>query len=259
MALTEYTPPTAVIATANLDQLAAIANEAHDRVEVALGNLRDIFKGSCIDAMSAGDALLRAKSLVPEGQWLQWVAANLHYSNITASHYMRIAFYRDEVEQWMAEGGNGTIVGARSILAELPKVYGKKAMMKDTAKELHNSGYTIAQIARDLDCSWATAKGWVDDQFEKRKLARQISALRRKREAERALAQQELARAVRKVGGKPDQAFSMLREKLIPLVDGMLGEETDPEARQALREALAAAHRCEDQIVRALRLARRIG
>jgi hypothetical protein len=67
-----------------LEDLAQEANDSHEQV---IKNTKQAISA----AWSAGQALLRAKSQTPHGEWLAWQKLNLNYSQQTASRYMTIA------------------------------------------------------------------------------------------------------------------------------------------------------------------------
>jgi hypothetical protein len=80
---------------ANLVQLAAQIDAAHERHEAAV-------RDGLAHARQAGDLLIRAKSALPHGKWLDWLVANSKVAPRTAQRYMRLA------EQWrevVAKGG----------------------------------------------------------------------------------------------------------------------------------------------------------
>jgi hypothetical protein len=73
----------------DLAALAAKANAEHAAAQKALGE-------SVRHAMAAGQALHDAKARVPYGQWLNWIRANLSYTNRTAALYMKLAQLSEE-------------------------------------------------------------------------------------------------------------------------------------------------------------------
>src|SRR5262245_13673057 len=84
--MTPYDPtPSAIVREGEtLGQLAKQINAAHTAGEAALDSVLGL-------AREAGELLIRAKKLVPHGEWLAWIKANFPFSQQTASVYMRIA------------------------------------------------------------------------------------------------------------------------------------------------------------------------
>lgn len=68
------------IQPASTQELEGIAQEVRTR----LGNISK-------DAIAIGHALLRAKELVPRGEWGSWLKANFNWSHSTALNFMRVA------------------------------------------------------------------------------------------------------------------------------------------------------------------------
>lgn len=97
-----------------LEQLAAIANSAHQHVHLAG---RDLIE----HAIRAGDALLKARRLVLDGRgrggWLEWAAEHVSMHVTTAYRYMRMAEHRDLV----LASDTTSIEGAIRLLADQPR------------------------------------------------------------------------------------------------------------------------------------------
>lgn len=67
-----------------LEQLAQRAMRAHENFQASM-------RQALSHALEAGQALLEAKALRPEGQWTKWLTANFRPSVATARGYMRLA------------------------------------------------------------------------------------------------------------------------------------------------------------------------
>ncbi len=89
-----------------LQDLAATANREHDAVGSAM-------REGLGHALAAGAALTEAKHRV-EGPWREWCETNLDFHHTTASWYVRIYTYRDELE---AAGAN-SFKGAMRVLRQ---------------------------------------------------------------------------------------------------------------------------------------------
>jgi hypothetical protein len=76
---------------------ATIARPAEDlqilaeEISIAHQAVEEAGRKALEQAKRAGDALHKAKKLVGHGNWLAWLAANAHFSRMTASRYMRVA------------------------------------------------------------------------------------------------------------------------------------------------------------------------
>jgi hypothetical protein len=77
-------PAAIVRAAADLRILASEINAAHAACE-------DKHRRGLEDARVAGEALIKAKSCLPHGQWLSWLADHVECSRIMAWRYMRVA------------------------------------------------------------------------------------------------------------------------------------------------------------------------
>lgn len=244
-----------IVAATTLEELAAIANAENDMAEVAIGSLRDVFRTAAYHAIRAGEALLKAKDLVEPGAWINWQTDNLTFARSTANRYMRIAAYRDDIDIWLADGGNGTIQGAWKFLMPMPGLHAKNVKRPDLQAEairLHKQGMTVQSVAQSLGVGWVTVKEWVDPAYSKARSASRRQRRAERKEAEKVLAQKERERAVRQRGGSAADAYALLRRALQRL-DVALADAVGDEEREQLRSAMAYAHKAEDEIVRAIR------
>ena len=76
----------------SLADLAIRINAEHDQMAKAV-------KRGLSHAIAAGELLIEAKKKVPHGQWLSWLKENCTVPERTASHHMRLARHRSELEQ----------------------------------------------------------------------------------------------------------------------------------------------------------------
>lgn len=75
-----------------LRQLAKLVTSHHQDVSLRLRRMRDYGRDCVTDGVLCGNALLRAKGLVPHGEWQAWLTENcptLRYENARA--YMKLA------------------------------------------------------------------------------------------------------------------------------------------------------------------------
>ncbi len=80
-----------VASQAALSTIAASINKAHSECMAADGDIRDVILGKINKARECGEFLLDAKERIGHGKWLNWVTANLAFSEDTAARYMRFA------------------------------------------------------------------------------------------------------------------------------------------------------------------------
>lgn len=69
------------------DALPGLANKINEATTAAESHARSAMQY----ALTAGELLVQAKSLVPHGEWQQWVEANCTIAPRTASAYMRLS------------------------------------------------------------------------------------------------------------------------------------------------------------------------
>jgi inactivated superfamily I helicase len=213
-------------------------------------------------AMRCGEALIEARRAVPDGSWAAWTKANLNMNQQAISRYVRIATYREHLLS--AEHRPRSINAAITYLRadSLPAIGTGRNGRRPTfdveeAKRLKRQGMTNKDIGQALGVSDVAV--WRQLTPGATRKAVQISNRNRTkhRAAQRALVEQELARSVTRVGGKPADAYALLRRTAIAL-DRAILEADDAEMAKTLRDALAYTHRAEDAIVRALGLERRV-
>lgn len=114
-------PMTKAIAKASLANYAAVINDAH---RAAFQSAQTAIE----HARVAGEHLIKAKAALNHGEWLPWLAANVHVSEVQAQRYMRIAHNWTAVEAKSVAVTDLTLRGALDALAK-PKV-------KDDSKPL---------------------------------------------------------------------------------------------------------------------------
>jgi hypothetical protein len=104
----------------NLDDLASTIRTAHEGVTLAAANMIEF-------ALTAGDALLRAKETVGHGKWLPWLKTECDLSERTAHRYMAIANARAVIE------ANPTRATDLGLTAVLKLISAEKRIPKKTA------------------------------------------------------------------------------------------------------------------------------
>ena len=98
----------------NPEEIASKINEEHTR---AFEKAQDALS----HARAAGELLIEAKGLLKHGEWGNWLAENVAFTERTAQSYMRLA------RNWESLSKNETIsdlglVKTLSLLSDVPKV-----------------------------------------------------------------------------------------------------------------------------------------
>jgi hypothetical protein len=98
----------------NHEEIASKINEEHTR---AFGKAQDALN----HARAAGELLIEAKSLLKHGEWGNWLAENVAFTERTAQSYMKLA------RNWDSLSKNETIsdlglVKTLSLISDVPKV-----------------------------------------------------------------------------------------------------------------------------------------
>lgn len=106
--------------------LAAEINRAHAQARAAA-------RTSLKRAIEAGDRLLEAKAVIGHGGWLEWLAANVSFSERTAQTYMRLASKKPELKS--AATADLTIEGAVEAIAGRTAPPARPRMMMLTDSE----------------------------------------------------------------------------------------------------------------------------
>lgn len=210
-------------------------------------------------AIRCGEALIEAREIVPEGEWLEWCETNLNLGTGTLHRYIRVATYKQEL--FAAERKPASINAAISYLRaiEAPAASSSRNGRRptfdvDEARRLRKQGMTYTNIGALLGVSDVAVWRQLTPGATKRTLV-YATRYKRKRAAERrALEQAERDKAVAKVGGAAAEAYALLRRTALALDQAM--REATANELHALRDALAHTHRAEDAIVSALRLER---
>lgn len=96
-----------------LPVLAAGINMEHQECLTAM-------RQSLAHALAAGDMLVEAKSLVPHGEWLPWLADNCAIPKRTAQLYMRLAKHREFIQTKSADVAHLTIQSAVELIDRKP-------------------------------------------------------------------------------------------------------------------------------------------
>ena len=199
-------------------------------------------------AIRAGQALMVAKKLVPQGEWERWLETECGLASRTAAQYVRLATYKALIPTHVHHSQTEALLYLRG----LPGIDGasNKPYPPETKHEAHRlstTGLYQRDIAHILGVSKSTIDRWVG-QGKKGKGDRRRY---REKAARKALRRQERDRAMLKAGGSIGLCYSMIR-KTAQALDRAHGEESDREIRLALGVAITKLHQAEDHIVRAL-------
>lgn len=253
MSIERVTPPT-------LDELAGVANAEHLALKGAEDRIRAAVSEGVLHAIRAGEALLAAQDLVPDGEWQRWVDANVRFHYATVSKYQRIAFYRVEVERWMADPqSKGSAIDAWKSLRGLPPMRSAKTIEPTVREEiaiLAGTGLSNREIARVVGVSDVTVRIHTDPEYAKLRQRQARAAGRRRKAAKSALDRQEIAAEIKRKGGSLAVAYEHIR-KLALALDAAMVETDEADERAEIREARSKVHLIDDAIVRASKLGRR--
>jgi hypothetical protein len=242
----------------SLGELATTACDAHElcrgAAELALAH-----------AIRCGDALLRAREAVKEGEWEMWVNENFPIPSMAKS-YMRLAYYKDHLIEFDGAGG---MRGALDYLRGLPSFVKNQRSYSDEivqeARRLLSQGLSQREVAGLLDVPRRTVEGWGNGDFEGGRTGRPTGKARlerkrlrhrarRERAARLALRREEESKLAKKAPDQIGEAYSLIR-KAAQAADRGAQETTKKEVREALNVALLRLHAAEDQVVRAVKAA----
>lgn len=227
----------------SLDELAATVNREHrlclEDIESALSH-----------AIRAGEALMEAKRFVPHGEWSRWVADNVRGDREKAWRYMRLAKYQDLIPPGLGQGD--AIVYLRSVVPSGRSSTASTPVYEEALRLCKQGDMSHEEIGRLLGVHRSTVSHWVagtrgGNRADKMRLARA-------KRARRALRQVERDKAMRRIGGKADEAYSLVR-RAAQEVDRAMGQAANREQRQRFGAALMKLLEAEDEIGRACRLA----
>jgi Protein of unknown function (DUF3102) len=231
-----------------LADLAATINREHELTYRAVVDALE-------HAILCGESLLHARATVPDGDWSRWVEHNLDMSRGAVQRYMRIATYRDHLLS--AESRPTSINAAITYLRDRPVLSAHNGRQPtfdvDEAKRLRSLGMTFTDIGTVLGVSDVAVWRQLTPGATRRTIAYTNRVRARQRAERRALADQERTKAVARTGGKPADAYALLRRCALAL-DRALADTKNEDVRKALRDALTYTHRAEDAITRALGL-----
>jgi hypothetical protein len=211
-------------------------------------------------AILCGEALIEARATIPDGQWMRWVDNHLDMSMAAIQRYTRIATYREQLLS--ADARPKSINGAISYLRGIgtPAISsgrnGRRPTFDvDEAKRLREQGMTYTDIATVVGVSDVAIWRQLAPGATKKTIAYTNRVRRQRRAEHRAYVERDLAEKVARVGGRPADAYALLRKTAIALDRALVDAETD-EMRKTLRDALTFTHRAEDAITRALGIER---
>jgi len=237
----------------SLEDLAATINSEHNLAYRATLD-------ALTHAILCGEALIEARTNVPDGEWLRWVADNLHIGSGALHRYVRLATYKHHLltAEHEPKSINAAIGYLRQIDAPASSTgrTGRKPSFDvDEAKRLRKQGLNFTQIGEALGVSDVAVWRQLTPGATAQAMRYTARARKQRRAAAKALAQQQRADAVARTAGNPAEAYALLRRCAVTL-DRAILDTTDSDEIAQLREALHHTHKAEDAIVRALRLER---
>lgn len=136
-------------------------------------------------AIACGDALLEAKTLVPNGEWMAWIEQNMPHNKRRSmcQNYMRLATLKEHVDPDLSITANLHLVrGLEKRSSATPRV---PSEIKAEALRLYATGeFTKAAIARMVGTTKESVRAWTDPAYAHRK-SQLCAARRRQQRAER--------------------------------------------------------------------------
>jgi transcriptional regulator with XRE-family HTH domain len=234
MALAEVRDPV------SLDEIVETVNREHQlAVQAGMSMVNH--------ALAAGDALARAKAMIPNGEWEQWLRASFPEKTPKQLRlYMRLAKYRDRVEA----ANPPTLSAAQRLLAG-EAIKPPDDEMKAEARRLRQQeDLSYAAIAARLGVTATTVNGWLNPRVAERRRKR---LNQESRTARRALHREQRANAARSADGAIAETYALLR-RTTQAAEAAAGEEGDREAKAVLALAQQRLYAAEDLISKAVRL-----
>jgi hypothetical protein len=249
------------LATLSPDRLGQMAVAAYADLNESADRLRDALNVGVHRAVRLGEILNAAKVAVPVGDWNRWLAATGIPAG-TARPYMWLS-RRAHV---LPPGVAMSIPDAMAYLRGIPELkalditaspWSKTDEQQAEARRLHAEGASIRSIAEAIGASWGVVKGWIDEDYAKKTKRRARRNSARTREAHALLARKEQDAAVRRAGGSAAEAYALLR-RCAKALETAVSEAEDDESKDTLRAAERAIVRVEFEILKALKIERRV-
>ena len=250
------------LSTMTLDDLVRRVNVEHGLCERDSITFKSAFTGALGHAIRAGEALLEAKSRIPNGEWRAWLTSNVAAHVMTVQEYMRIAEFRSDVEGWLTEHpGDPGIRAATRFLQSSSRTRSRgpspifAAGDAEEMKALRAEGVSYKEIGRRFETDGQTVRRSIDPAYKEACLKAALERRKKAADARRALAekQERDSRNVlaRNAGGELSKAYAGVR-RLAGTLDRALAA-SEPHQRPSVRDALAYAHKAEDALVAAMK------
>jgi hypothetical protein len=235
----------AVVVGSELDELAHTIETGHAAVQESL-------REGLLRAFEVGDALRRAREIVPPGAWTAWLAAR-GVRPVMSNLYVRLSFYRGEIEHEA-----DTLAEARRLLVGLPPIPRRNAIpqaLRQEVRRLNGDGFSVREISDRLGISRGQAQSCID--------RARWSAIRRqqrvrRRKATAALRREENARLAREHGDALGDAYALVRRAEQRLDQVLSGRDRSSQiehvhgyvrlAEESIGSALRYLHLAEDKL-----------
>lgn len=259
-----YEEPGEVVEGRSLDELAAIIRREHVAVEVSGAEAMRAVGLALRHAMVAGEALWEARRQVATGDWTRWVTSATGLNRHTATSYIRLSLYREDVQRWLADGGSGHVRDALVALRGLPPVArgGPPPLpltQRRRIQQLAEAGLSQRAIADTVGVRQGTVCRLLHPDRAKANARaqkqRRLQRERDERDGRRLRERENQARQVKSHGGAASRAYGLIRQCAVAL-DDALGEARDATEREHLRSAINSAHQVEYRILDALKIER---
>ena len=227
-----------VVEPLRLDTLAQQVMAEHELITDRAGSV-------LAHAITAGKLLLKAKALVPKGEWTAWLESNLNVHKNTAFTYVRLAQHEAELK-----GSGVTGIDPAMEFLSTGKRLTKDEKLEMLALYEGGKGMTLEAIAQRFGVRRSTAWYYVSAKNRDR-----VKTLQRKQRhrAQRALEREETRKQVAGQRGPLAKAYSEIRRALQAVDQHLSAEQLTPEDRIKLLEALDSLYAAEDRVAEVIR------
>jgi len=110
------TPRTGTVIPPSEPDLPTLAQTINAKYKLAQDNIRNAVRA----AMDCGDALAKAKAMLPHGEFTPWLRDNSEMMPRTVQEWMFLGRHRKQVEPWLEKNPNGSIAGALKLIRQSP-------------------------------------------------------------------------------------------------------------------------------------------
>lgn len=221
-------------------------------IKCELGSSDVKFRAGVEHAIAAGQYLLQARHIVPRGEWMRWCREEIRREPSGLYAYMRLAQNSDIVKDAGFDTIAAAIAATRGLPTRLPSTF--RQIDPDHVRDLRATGLSMREVADQIGTSPAYLYNVLSPQkCRERRRRWQIQTRGRTQRERAALAREERAALVKRRGGAPAEAYSLIRRAL-QILDAASSEVSSAEAKRHIRTATTRLHVAEDEIAMAVKL-----